>query len=102
MTAKAEKILVRRASCDQKLKMTPKLPPLAAQTPVLGVLAAAASPVGGVPSTASNSCGTAALRAAENADGDYFFCGASGTDMAPIFKTALSQVSKGVKLMKLP
>ena len=47
-------------------------------------------------------CATAAGRATENSDGDYFFCGASGVDMAPIFKTALSQVSKGIKLIKMP
>ena len=35
-------------------------------------------------------------------DGDYFFCAASGTDMAPIFKTALSQASSGIKLIRLP
>ena len=43
-----------------------------------------------------------ALRDAENADGDYLFCGASGTDMAPIFRTALTQASKGIKLVRLP
>lgn len=61
-------------------------------------LAAAASPVEGVPSMANNSCSTAAQQLAENSDGDYFFCAASGTDMAPIFKTALSQATKGIKL----
>ncbi len=70
--------------------------------PVLGVLAAAASPVEGVPSTANNTCSTNAERLAENADGDYFFCAATGTDMAPIFRTALSQASKGVKLLRMP
>ncbi len=69
---------------------------------VLGVLAAAASPVEGVPSTADSACSTNAERLAENADGDYFFCAATGTDMAPIFRTALSQASKGVKLLRMP
>ena len=71
-------------------------------TSVGSVLAAAASPKsGGAPSTMEN-CATSAGRALENSDGDYFFCGASGVDMAPIFKTALSQVSKGIKLIKMP
>lgn len=70
--------------------------------PVLGVLAAAASPVDGVPSTADNNCSSTADRTTENADGDYFFCAASGTDMAPIFRTALSQASKGIKLIRMP
>lgn len=69
---------------------------------VLSVMAAGASNANGLPSTASNTCSTIAERTTENADGDYFFCAASGTDMAPIFKTALSQASKGIKLIKLP
>jgi hypothetical protein len=50
----------------------------------------------------SGNCSTATSRAAENADGDFFFCGASGDDMGPIFVTALSQVSSGIKLINLP
>ena len=69
---------------------------------VLTTLAGAASPVNGVPSVANSNCSTTAEQAAENADGDYFFCAASGSDMATIFRTALSQTSKGIKLMKLP
>ena len=52
--------------------------------------------------SSNNGCSTTALQAAENSDGDYFFCAASGDNMAPIFKTALGQVSKGVKLLNLP
>lgn len=79
-----------------------------AGTSVLDVMAQAASPipavdgVGGGPSTAQNDCSTPALRGEENSDGDYLFCAASGTDMAPIFTTALSQASKGIKLMRMP
>jgi Flp pilus assembly protein TadG len=69
---------------------------------VLNVMAQAASPINGVPSSNSNNCDTAADLVAENGDGDYFFCAASGSDMAPIFKTALSQVSKGIKLVRIP
>jgi hypothetical protein len=70
---------------------------------VSSILASAASPDQyGVASSAQNACSTDAERAAENSDGDYFFCAASGDDMAPIFKTALSQASSGIKLMNLP
>lgn len=70
---------------------------------VTSVLASVASPgSGGAPSADNNDCGTTAGRAAENTDGDYFFCGASGTDMSPIFKSALSQASSGIKLLRLP
>ncbi len=41
-------------------------------------------------------------RTTENGDGDYFFCAASGTDMAAIFKTALGKVSTGIKLIRMP
>lgn len=70
---------------------------------VTGVLAGIASPVtGGAASTNDKDCSTTAGRASENSDGDYFFCAASGTDMAPIFKTALSQASAGIRLIRLP
>ncbi len=74
----------------------------AVSVPVLQVLAAAASASEGVPSIANNGCATVDDRSTENADGDYFFCAASGTDMGPIFTTALSQVSEGIKLIRLP
>jgi hypothetical protein len=73
-----------------------------ATSTVLNVLAATASPSNGVASTAGNDCSTTALRATENADGDYFFCAASGSDMTSIFTTALSQASSGIKLLNLP
>jgi hypothetical protein len=70
---------------------------------VTGVLASVASPTSaGSPSANNNDCGTTAGRAAENSDGDYFFCASTGTDMAPIFKTALSQAGSGIKLIRLP
>lgn len=69
---------------------------------VLSVLAEAASPISGVPSAANTACATVADRDSENADGDNLFCAASGSSMASIFTTALAQVSKGIKLMKLP
>ena len=69
---------------------------------VTNVLASAASAAEGLPSVANSDCSTAAEQAAENADGDYFFCAATGSDMGPIFTTALSQVSKGIKFIRLP
>jgi hypothetical protein len=47
-------------------------------------------------------CDTATMRAAENADGDYFFCAVTGAELAPIFATAFGQLNTGVKLVKLP
>ncbi|WP_210650135.1 TadE/TadG family type IV pilus assembly protein [Nocardioides sp. SYSU D00065] len=64
------------------------------------VLAEAASHGPSGPSTA-NSCSSTDAPL-ENADGDYFFCSARGSDFRNIFLTALSQVSKGVKLVRLP
>ena len=52
--------------------------------------------------SAARSSSSSAGRTAENGDGDYFFCAATGTDMAPIFKTALSQAGTGIKLIRLP
>jgi Putative Flp pilus-assembly TadE/G-like len=70
---------------------------------LVDTLAAAASPTAsGAASAANFDCGTAAGRTSENADGDYFFCAASGTDMTPIFKTALGQLAKGIRLIQLP
>ena len=71
--------------------------------PVRDYLAAAASasPLTGQPSRAEG-CGSAPAIAAENQDGDYFFCAAQGSELAGIFKTAIAQVSTGVRLVKLP
>jgi hypothetical protein len=67
-------------------------------------LAAAASEKSpGVPSTVgTNDCSTLAGRNSVNSDGDYFFCGGSGVNMASIFKTALGQLAKGIKFIQLP
>jgi hypothetical protein len=70
---------------------------------VTGTLAAAASPdPAGNPSDADNACDSAALRATENADGDFFFCAASGDDMAEVFRTAIGSASGGIRLIRLP
>jgi hypothetical protein len=55
-----------------------------------------------MPAAVSNGCSTPALISAENGDSDLFFCAAQGQDMAPLFVTALSKVSSGVKLINLP
>ena len=55
-----------------------------------------------VPAGQSNGCANTSDIAAENADEDLFFCAAQGDDLAPLFITALSKVTKGVKLMNLP
>ena len=88
-------------------KTTPKWQRMAVSTPVLNVLAQSASPVKNLDGTytqtmAESDCSDSAEREAENSDGDYLFCAASGTDMAPIFRTALSQATKGIKLLRLP
>lgn len=70
---------------------------------VSDVLAAAASPApSGAASAANFDCGTSGGRDSENTDGDYFFCAATGTDMAAIFKTAFVQIAKGIRLIELP
>ena len=92
---------------DYKTSTTTKYQRAAASSSVLSVMAAAASPVtdsdGNVTqASAQSDCSDEAEQDAENSDGDYLFCAASGTDMAPIFRTALSQATKGIKLLKLP
>ena len=70
---------------------------------VTATLAGAASPdVNGVASDADNDCSTATRRATENADGDFFFCAASGDDMAALFVHAIGSASGGIKLIKMP
>jgi len=68
------------------------------------VLAAAASNApNGDPSTANNNCATTAGAAAENADGDFYFCAATGAQLASIFTTALKQATSGTtKFVKMP
>jgi hypothetical protein len=71
-------------------------------TLVRDVLAGIASPdPRGGPSLA-NGCATAADVLAENTDGDYFYCAATGTDLAPLFVTALGQLNSHSRFMSLP
>mgnify|MGYP000294519060 CR=1 FL=1 len=70
---------------------------------VRDVLAAAASKDShGNPSTSNNDCSTAALRTAENSDGDFFFCAASGSELGPIFVSAVNAISSHSRLIRLP
>ena len=70
---------------------------------LVDTLAVAASPTAsGAVSAANFDCGTTAGRNSENADGDFFFCAATGTDMAAIFKTAFVQIANGIRLIRLP
>lgn len=68
---------------------------------LLDQLASMASPVGGVAST-SNGCDTPAKVTAENADGDFFFCAAQPSDLAPIFQTAAVSIAGGSRLVWMP
>ncbi|GAA3673069.1 hypothetical protein GCM10023081_09290 [Arthrobacter ginkgonis] len=70
---------------------------------VRDVLAAAASPdATGAASDADNDCQTSARRTAENTDGDFFFCAASGTELGPIFVSAVNAISSGSHLIRIP
>lgn len=66
------------------------------------VLARVASnaPDGGA--STSSDCSVTAQRNAENADGDFFFCAASGSELETIFRSAFGSLTKGIKLMKMP
>jgi hypothetical protein len=70
-------------------------------TRLLDELAAMASPTATGPST-SNGCSSPALVAAENSDGDYFFCAAQPSDLASIFQTAAITIAGGSRLMWMP
>jgi Flp pilus assembly protein TadG len=87
----------RSASCEKPGGRTPRSPW------VRDYLAAAASPTpSGTPSRADSDCSTSAERVAENKDGDYFYCAASGTELGPIFATAVNAVTESIKLIRMP
>jgi hypothetical protein len=68
---------------------------------LLDQLASMASPVNGVAST-SNGCDSPAKVAAENADGDNFFCAAQPSDLASIFQTTAVTIAGSSKLIWMP
>lgn len=63
--------------------------------------AASAGP-GGAASKADSDCSTTAERVAENGDGDYYFCAASGSELGPIFAAAVNAVTESIKLIAMP
>lgn len=63
--------------------------------------AASPSPNGG-PSRADSDCSTTAERQVENGDGDYYFCAATGSELGPIFASAVNTVTESIRLIKLP
>lgn len=100
----------QKTSCAQNMTLTYTVPQSTTTTIsaigsgdalVTDVLAGAS---GGkdLPVAEANGCSTPALTADENADDDLFFCAARGDDLAPLFVTALSKVSTGVTLIRLP
>jgi len=64
--------------------------------------ASASSAPDGGPSKAESDCSTTAERKAENGDGDYYYCAASGSELGPIFATAINAVTESIKLIKMP
>ncbi len=69
---------------------------------VRDVLAQAASPAPSGEVSKAGNCSTPSERAAENTDGDYYFCAVEGDELSDIFRTAFTQLSKGVKLLRMP
>lgn len=71
---------------------------------VRDVMANAASPANSGPSLADKSCtGVNGQPAAENTDGDYFFCATTGDELKSIFTTAIGQASaSSTKFVRLP
>ncbi len=70
--------------------------------PVRDMLARSASPHPSGATSVAKDCSNAANKLSVNTDGDFYFCATNGTEMAAIFKTALSQVQKGIRLVNLP
>jgi hypothetical protein len=67
---------------------------------VYDVLAASASPKNGKDSTGRN-CTDSTARAAENSDGDNYFCAASATDLKSVFAAAMGSVTGNTKFLKI-
>lgn len=59
------------------------------------VLASVASPVNGVVATASTDC------AAENSDGDNYYCAADGSELEDVFAAAMGSLTGGTKFMAI-
>lgn len=68
---------------------------------VLASVASTKDSVTGHGDVGSNGCSSAADVAAENSDSDYFFCAASGADLANVFTTAMGQLTGSTKFMSI-
>lgn len=71
---------------------------------VASVMAKAASPINGTPSSYNKSCtGTKTTPAPENEDGDYFFCATTGSELASVFETVVGLTSSSnTKFVQMP
>jgi len=65
------------------------------RTKTAAALAAAASPVNGVASTADKAC------ADENKDQDNYYCAANGSDLANVFRAALGSLGGGTRFLSI-
>lgn len=65
-------------------------------------LANSASPKADGTASTAGDCGTTSGAATENADGDFFFCAANASQLAPMFTSVINQVSNSIRLMQLP
>jgi hypothetical protein len=52
--------------------------------------------------SAVGDCSDPAVAAAENSDNDFYFCAATGAQLAGIFSTAMSQMTSTTKFVKMP
>lgn len=71
---------------------------------VRDALAAAASPHPGTgaASVADSDCSSVTEKTYENGDGDFYFCASNGSELGPIFTTAISSLTTSIKLISLP
>lgn len=71
---------------------------------VANVMAKAASPINGTPSSYDKSCtGTLTTSAPENTDGDYLFCATTGAELASVFETVVQLTSSpNTKFVDMP
>ncbi|MFC6154250.1 hypothetical protein [Nocardioides yefusunii] len=71
-------------------------------SPVRNTLAKIASPDADGKAATASDCSKEAERIAENADGDDFYCAATGEELKDTFRSALTSLSKSVKLLRMP
>ena len=66
-------------------------------------LSALASPSSdGSASAAESDCSSTSERVAENGDGDFYYCAATGAELGPIFASAINAVSSSIRLIQMP